>query len=494
MLFSAAEEYTMSRENPTPPPARRWADPDRFPGYLTVGVALLVWRLFFPALMSADSISQYGQALSGQLNDWHPPLMASVLKVVLGLGGGLGLLMLGQCLAGALGVRALATACLGLLYGERLAPRRAAWISLLVLLVCLLPVTPLAFYLMTFWKDAWAMVFLLWMAALLIDLFLGGPRRGRLLLLLACATGFGLVRHNALVVLPLVGLALWIGLRRSGGGRGAALALAAAPLALYLAVTPVIDTAFQVRTFHPDSQIMAIDLVGICAADRGACARLPWTRAHIRDEGGLARYRPGDVGFIFWDVPSPVDPAIRLDYPRLRGEYLRAVREFPGVLLGVKLRAFATLLGLDRTFYFFHGSIVANPYGLKQTGHLAPLRQLLIATAGGVAADPVLRWVSGVHLVWIAVDLLWVTGLLAASWGAPEERRAGYRFLACVTLIPLAYYASYLLATPMHDFRFMYPSTLMAQCVTLSWGLGWALGGLAQKPTGRAPNLARFSA
>ncbi len=55
-------------------------------------------------------------------------------------------------------------------------------------------------------------------------------------------------------------------------------------------------------------------------------------------------------------------------------------------------------------------------------------------------------------------------------------------------LIPLGYYLSYLFATPVHDFRFMYPATLLVQCVVLS-GL---IGGIAlkpQKPTGRAPNF-----
>ena len=59
-----------------------------------------------------------------------------------------------------------------------------------------------------------------------------------------------------------------------------------------------------------------------------------------------------------------------------------------------------------------------------------------------------------------------------------------YRILAWVLLIPLGYYLSYLFATPVHDFRFMYPATLMVQCVALS-GL---IGGLAQKPIGRVPS------
>ncbi|MEA2604212.1 MAG: hypothetical protein QOF89_5204 [Acidobacteriota bacterium] len=440
------------------------------PGWITAAVALLLWRLFFPGLMSIDSIIQYGQALTGQYNDWQPPLMAIVLHAVFSLGGAIGLLMLGQCVAGVFGVVALARAVVALLYGDLVPERRAAWLPLLVLLALLVPVTPLAFYLMTFWKDVWAMILMLWIAALSLDLFRRGPAPKRLLLLIGLiglGAALGLVRHNAVVVLPIVGLAIWEGTRRIYQAK--ALALAAAPLALYLVAGPLIDRVFAVQKLHPDSQVMALDLVGICAADRAACARLPWTQAHVLDPDALAAYRPGDIGFIFWDQPPHVDPSIRSDYPRLRTEYLRAVREFPGTLLRVKLEAFETLLGLDQTYYFFHDSIADNPYRLALGQRLAPLRQRLSATAKEVAGNRVLRWISGVHLVWLAVDVLAVAGLLAASFRSGGAR---CRILAWVLLIPLGYYLSYLFAAPVHDFRFMFPATLTVQCIALSGLLG----------------------
>ncbi|HSS75830.1 MAG TPA: hypothetical protein VLV54_03710, partial [Thermoanaerobaculia bacterium] len=49
---------------------------ERLPDVLTAAVAFVVWRIFFPGLMSADSIIQYGQAVTGRFNDWQPPLMA----------------------------------------------------------------------------------------------------------------------------------------------------------------------------------------------------------------------------------------------------------------------------------------------------------------------------------------------------------------------------------------------------------------------------------
>jgi hypothetical protein len=456
---------------------------DRRPDWLTVAVALVLWRLFFPGLMSQDSIDQYGQALTGQYNDWHPPLMAIVLHLVFSLGGGIGLLMLGQCLAGVFGVRALAGSVIAFLYGDRVPERRVAWLSLLVLLALLVPVTPLAFYLMTFWKDAWAMILMLWIGALALDLARRGPALRRLFLLVGLGAALGMVRHNAVVLLPVVGLVLWEGTRRRLSRTGR-LALAAAPLALYLAATPLIDGVFGVKALHPDSQVMALDLVGLCARDcaegHAVCPELPWTRAHIVDESSLAAYRPGDIGYIFWDKPSHVDPSIRADYPRLRAEYLRAVEEETGPLARVKLEAFETLLDVDETYYFFHDSIIDNPYFLKLGQGLAAPRRLLSTVVRRVGENRALRWISGVHLVWIAVNLLEIAALLAL-WARRREER--YRHLAWVLLIPLGYYLSYLFATPVHDFRFMYPSTLAVQCVTLSW----MLGGFVQKPTGRLP-------
>jgi len=442
------------------------------PDALTVAAALFLWGLFFPGLMSNDSVVQYGEALTGQYRDWHPPFMSILLHLVLALGGGLGALMLAQCLAGAFGVRALARSVLAFFQGDRLAEDQAAWLSLGVLLALLVPVTPLAFYLMTFWKDAWAMVFLLWIAALALDLHRRGPSPGRLLAVAGLAAALGLVRHNAVVVLPLVGLAVWMAVRRRLG-RLAAASWAAAPLALFLMAGPLIDRGFAVQKFHPESQVMVLDLVGLCAADRADCPRrLPWTWSHVLDAGALAAYRPGDVGFVYWDQPPHVDPSMGDDYPRLRSEYLAAGRARPGLFARVKLEAFKTLLGWRRTEYFVHDTIVWNPYGLALGDALAPLRRSLTLTVSRVSWNRRLRWVSGVHLVWILVNVAWVAGLLAAWRRAREER---YGFLAVLMLVPLAYYLSYLAATPGHDFRYMYPATLLVQCVTASWLLGeWA--------------------
>ncbi len=442
---------------------RRW----RLPDVLTVAVALLVWRIFFPALMSQDSKVQYAQALSGHYEDWHPPLMAIVLHLVFSAGGAIGILMLAQCLAGVFGVRALAAETIQTLLPGRLAPARVAWLSLAVLLLLLLPVSPLAFYLMTFWKDAWAAVVMLWLGALLLRLGRAGVSWPPLAGVLALAAVLGMLRHNAAVALPFVGVALAFALPPPRRWRAAALIVA--PLVSYFVANAALERTFGVRKMHLDSAVMVLDLVGLCIEGPQVCRELPWTHSHVRDPQALAEYRPGDMGVVFWRPTPPVDLSMRTNYPRLRAEYLYAVRRFPLLLAKQKVQGFVSLLGLRHTYYFFHASIVDNPYRLALNGRFARPREWLIRITDGVARHPYLRWVAGVHAVWLLANALGLVVLLALGWW---RRRRELVMLGLVMLLPLGYFLSYLMAAPVEDFRFMFPSTLFVQCVTLAALLG----------------------
>jgi hypothetical protein len=429
---------------------------------LTVALALLVWRIFFPALMSQDSIVQYHQALDGRYDDWHPPLMAIVLHLVFSAGGAIGILMLAQCLAGTFGVRVLAAETVQALLPGRFAPSGLGWLSLGVLVLLLLPLSPLAFYLMTFWKDAWAAVVLLWLGALILRLGREGLGWRRVAAALTLAAAVGMLRHNAAVALPFVGLALASCVRPPRRWRAAALVVA--PLLLYLIANAALERAFGVERKRLDSAIMVLDLVGLCNEGPQVCRELPWTQSHVRDPKALAEYRPGDMGVVFWRPMPPVDLSMRTNYPRLRAEYLHALRRFPLLLAKQKVLGFIGLLGLRRTYYFFHPSIVDNPFRLALNGRFEGPRDWLIRTCGNVAAHPFWRWIAGVHAVWLSANAVWVVTLLALGWW----RRRELVTLGLVMLLPLGYYLSYLLAAPVEDFRFMYPSTLFIQCVMVA--------------------------
>jgi hypothetical protein len=337
-----------------------------------------------------------------------------------------------------------------------------------VLALLLLPASPLAFYLMTFWKDAWEMVLLLWLGVLAWRLT-GSPGRlarplaaGLVLLGAVC----GMLRHNAVVALPFLGLFLWVEMRRRGVRFAAA--WTAAPLLAFLVFNPLLDAVFAVHDLSPEDWILALDLAGVCARSDEACDELPYTRGRILDRAALrARYRPGDLGSVFWEEPRLVDPAMvtRGHRPEIRADYRRLLITHPGILAELKLAAFWELLGTAKTFYFFQDRIAENPYGLALHERSAAARDWLTRSAKGASESP-WRWLWGVHLVWLLANLAWIAGLLAAAWKTGEGR---LRSLAVFMLVPLGYALSYLPATPVHDFRFLYPSALGVQVLTLAW-------------------------
>ncbi len=314
---------------------------------------------------------------------------------------------------------------------------------------------------MTFWKDAWTMVLMLWLGALLLRLETArAPAAVRAGVILTAAA-LAMARHNSVLILPVAGLALWGALPPPRRWRGVALALA--PAVAYSLGTFTLERAFALRTSQVTSIVMVLDLVALCASDPPACRALPWTESHTRDRPALANDRLGDTEIPVWKAMQPVATAMQADRDKLRAEYREAWRRFPGELVACKIVGFVSLLGLEKTHYFFQGSITENPYHLALDGRLAPVRSWLERTGNGVADHPLLRWVSGVHAIWLLVDAIGVAGFLAFG---RIHRNSSLTRLGVVLLVPLVYYSSYLPVSTVRDFRFMYPATLFVQCVT----------------------------
>lgn len=475
------------------------------PDLITLTAAAGLFNIFYPGLLSNDSIAQYHQAISGLYDNWHPPIMAICLSGVLKLGGTVAWLMFLQCFAGVWGVRFLSEGVLELLFGGRISRERASWISTAVLLVLLTPLSPLAFYLMTFWKDCWAMVLLAWVSGGSIRLYLraGELSRGAFVLavagLLVGMALFGMVRHNAIVSLPILGMCLWVCLRR----RKVRLAVLAvvAPVALMLACDAGVARAFHVQHRHITNCILALDLVGLCVKDANNREKLPFTSAHLRPTYRW-RYRWGDVSTIMWEKPALVNKAMIAprNTPTLQEEYRQAWKQFPTELVRMKWMVFTQMLNWKRTAYFIHprtpdrfvpteedepapGAVSAGPDAgadtfnelrLPRNEKMAKVRESMANMATGVAANSYLRWVFGVHGVWFMVSI----GGMLLSLRAWRQRKDGrFLVLGLVLMGALSYYLSYLPASPVEDYRFMFPATLVVVIATLSALAGWYTAG-----------------
>jgi hypothetical protein len=123
--------------------------------------------VFFPALMSPDSLSQWGQAVSWKATDWHPIGMTLVMRVI-------------HLLCGALPMQdqvAVVAWLQGSVFWFSIfaivgAARLQLWVQLLTCL-SLTVYYPLWPYTVTLWKDVWFAAALFWMVYYLYRARLG---------------------------------------------------------------------------------------------------------------------------------------------------------------------------------------------------------------------------------------------------------------------------------------------------------------------------------
>ena len=416
--------------------------------------------------------------------------MSIFLSGMMACGGDIGTLMLFQVVLGCVGVYSFSLACLRGMYAKTLAPGAAKRLSVIVLAILVTPITPLMFYLAAFLKDAWLALAMLWIGVVAIRLH---RRSGRLTtpgfvveyglfnILVSFAT---LVRHNAVVMLPAWCVLSWlIACRR--WRKWAALAVVI-PIVVFGVVHVSQRRFFRVKKTGLINAVMGLELVGLGIEDMNWVRDLPYTGANLYVPQCWNYYAWGNAGSLYgWGTPRIVTPAYALPSApneELAREYWRTVRNHPWAVFRVKAKGFFPHLGIHETRVFFGGAIAENDFGLAMNRRFAGVREGLVSAGRGVSRHRFLRWLSGVHIVWIGVNMLFIV------WGVlrwRHSRRRSDLFWPVLMAAPLAYYAGYLAASTFWGFRFMYPSTLMIQVFAMSMLAGASFAKRRQAPHSR---------
>lgn len=218
-------------------------------GGAIVLLALLHAALFWPGIMTWDAIRQYGQALSGQYDDWHPPAMNWLWRQLGAFGAGPAPLLAVQ---------------LALYWGGTALWVQAAWARgqrAAAGAIALLALSPIMLVLVgTVLKDSLFAGTLLLASGLLAAL--SERRAARIvaaLLLFAAAT----LRFNAVpACLPLLLLAAPAAWRRTLPRLSLTAVLAAIPLVLAL---PLANAALHAKRSGVELSLVIYDLGGIGA-------------------------------------------------------------------------------------------------------------------------------------------------------------------------------------------------------------------------------------
>jgi hypothetical protein len=408
-------------------------------------LATVLWAIFNPGILCDDSVEQLRQAQTGEITNWHPPLMSVVSRGVYLAGGSTGFIVYVQCLAGVLGLRGflLALACR---IRRRLHPGWAEQIASLAASLILLAFTPLPFYLVTFLKDTWLCILLLWLGRTVLLI----AARGRsslpdlilvtLLMLLACLT-----RHNAVLLLLTFCPMLYI------------LAARWRPAWPVLLVAGLVGAnwgmtkALRVQDSRLPSQIMMLDMMGMATLDTSVLGEMPYLASNIRDRDFATHYRFGGAGCLLLILDN--DRAVWKDGDALAREYRQMVLHHPILWLQTKLRAFHTLLRLDEVQDYFMSGIQAAGRRFPQNPQYVGIRAAMEARYRRVQAWSLARGFQS-HEFWLTV------GYALVLWGI--HRRWDLLTLLCV-LTPVLYGTSFALTTAGIDYRYLYPATLPIQ-------------------------------
>ncbi|MDD4348830.1 MAG: hypothetical protein PHF70_06955, partial [Opitutales bacterium] len=469
-------------------------------------VAFFFRVVFDPGFYSPDSIDQISQARIGQFWDQHPVAMALILQAWMKLGLTIRDLIFAQALAGLLGVQYAAMRVLEWFPGLRVPVRQ--WIAFGVAVLLSSPLSPLPWYLNTLWKDSWTAILFVWVGGLSIGMLrtVSGQtsaswiKWGRWSACFAAMLGIVLIRHNALVLVPffVTILVLLFPVKRLISRIGVSLLL----MVIMVGMNPTLHALAGTHRTYMKYQLYMMDLIGMARLYPESMEHLSYTRESLQP-GWEERFQWANIYPISFNRPLIVSEEYGCwtrPNPRLEAEYRAAWKRYPVQLLRVKWEHYWRLFGLQKTHYWHDRNIVKNDLGIRERWPTASLRKRMSNWSIWISASP-LRWFGGVHAVWAGLNLLiclWLvlkTGrclrvlIRDSGWKWTSLTAGSHQLvsLLILLLIPLGYTASFYVASPARDFRYMYPATLLMQVWLLSFVSGWLADRLNRHPAAHQP-------
>lgn len=423
-------------------------------------IATVIWRIYYPGLMSNDSVDQYLQAAVGSFTDWHPPLMSVILSMFFKLGWGIGELMLFQCLFAIFGLRCVISLSILFFSNQSISKQTSRAAATIATIFFLIPfLSPFMFFSIIFWKDAWLAIMLLWIISYLLWIFLNFESLSKrnfvihiLLLSLSSATVI-LVRHNANLILPVFCVFFAAFGKIKLGNIGL---LTPVFLIFFAAVlNPVINSAFNVKSTNTGNLVLANDFANMLRLYPELRAEYPLAERN--------RYLP-----VICHKHVPVYWGINVgkENQDLRNEYVKAITTDRSKLLYTRLYLFEQMFERNNWYQLkmFYG-IEANPIGLKINDDFTEVRTALYKLSEDTGNQWYFIWISGLHIVWLILNTFCA---LYFSVKVIIKRDRKSLFLLLLYSIPLSYYSSYVIAAVSPDYRYMYPSTLIMQVLIVS--------------------------
>ncbi len=428
-------------------------------------LSLILWLLFYPAYLNADGVVQYSQAITGVYEDWHPPVMAIILHYILLLGGGIATITFLQTFLGCTGIYLLGHE---LLRDKNVSKKKKTWLPFYILLILILPFSPLPFYLMAFLKDTWVSIGLIWIAYIGLKTTKNTDKntsyRFNYMLLVLLMTLIFITRYNSIVLFPVFFILLFYNSKRLAPSYSVIpiILWSCLPLLLSVSIQKQFYTAFKIKKLYPENQVMAMESVGALIKDSTTEKYIPYIKSNLTLAYKDAYY-PGNVASVMnWEGSKKTldQQTFNIIDERIKKEYIDLIVHKPFVLVRVKMEGFYNMLKPSVYKYLYHDQLDPNQYGLVQNERFKSLRLGWQRLVSSIHTCRLTSFIGAEHIVWLFINILLLLHLVL--------KKQVRTILFFLLLIPLGYYFSYSLAATGNEFRFMYPATLLVQIIALN--------------------------
>ncbi len=419
-------------------------------GVIGIILAAVNTYAFYPGFMSNDTIDQLAQALGDKpLEDWHPPVMAMLWRVLIRfIGGDFGVLLVWQValLWSALVIMAI--------YIYKRTGRKT--LSVLPLALGLAP------FVLNFsgvlWKDVQMAVALTMAGALLLVVnVLAGWKQKAVLAMAALFIIYAVnLRYNALfAIVPFVTLILWTPLASRAKYVSIAFIFGGA-----LLLNPVIHAVRPVVAANPASSVMVDDVTHVY--DRNQVKELqasPQLKQALTNVIDRCAIKQVPVSVLISCADESDRRVLSLSkYDELKKVWRDAVFKHPLEYAQYRTSQFYIFLRpqTKAQAYVWHDGVVANPYGLEARDNWASTFAKgyteFIAYDFGFIFRP---------YFWLIVGMI----VVVAGWRARSVWTHA-RYIIAFAASGVLYVLSYLPAVAAYDFRYTYWS-----CIAISMAI-----------------------
>jgi hypothetical protein len=401
---------------------------------------------FYPGFMSWDSVNQYEQALSGEYNDWQPPVMALLWSALNKI----------YC-----GPEPMLAFHLALYWGgffilyaayKRRGSRLAIYFPVAAFSPCLLNTVGVI------WKDVGLAVSWLFCISLLVYLHTNRIRMG----LISASAIFAsfvygyLVRHNSLTSAPFMLLMIFYVLFNGINAKHPRKwpVIIGISMVAFFGMNLLADTFNKTvsRQTFPKQYVMLDDLSAIyrdTAKD--------YFPGYIRDKDRFSDFIKDvgkiEIGALFYPTNSYYATTNRGEYHDLRSGWTKAIRENPWSYISYRSKVFFKLyLGFNydtaNSAYF---SIIPNKHGIV----FRPTRLFMLYASLVYRA---IKWLPIVFkpAFWFFFLIALLIACLSLEYFRSDVIIVG------LWSVSFSYFIGYLAYLPVFDFRFIYLSMVVS--------------------------------